>query len=168
MSAARSDSRFITPPTEMARTVYEKLGPGGSGCAALSNASTKTTFESFLCSRQVTTGAAAEVGRHYGVMEWSAPPLTQWPGIGNLRGAAMTTAPMIIGIDLGKNWFHLVGLDEGGATILRKKLNRAQLAEYARRRPGASSRRNPARVPSTGAGCSAQQGTKCGSCPRSS
>ena len=41
----------------------------------------------------------------------------------------------IVGIDLGKNWFHLVGLDEGGTTILRKKLNRAQLAEYAATAP---------------------------------
>src|SRR5918993_3103125 len=45
------------------------------------------------------------------------------------------TPPAIVGIDLGKNWFHLVGLDEGGATILRKKLNRAQLAEYAATAP---------------------------------
>ena len=43
--------------------------------------------------------------------------------------------PTIVGIDLGKNWFHVVGLDEGGATILRKKLNRAQLAEYAATAP---------------------------------
>ena len=45
------------------------------------------------------------------------------------------TPPTIVGIDLGKNWFHLVGLDEGGATILRKKLNRPQLAEYAATAP---------------------------------
>jgi transposase len=45
------------------------------------------------------------------------------------------TPPGIVGIDLGKNWFHLVGLDEAGATILRKKLNRAQLAEYAATAP---------------------------------
>ena len=45
------------------------------------------------------------------------------------------TPPAIVGIDLGKNWFHVVGLDEGGATILRKKLNRAQLAEYAATAP---------------------------------
>jgi transposase len=45
------------------------------------------------------------------------------------------TSPAIVGIDLGKNWFHVVGLDEGGATILRKKLNRAQLAEYAATAP---------------------------------
>jgi len=43
----------------------------------------------------------------------------------------MTTAPTIVGIDLGKNWFHLVGLDGRGAAVLRKKLNRGQLAEYA-------------------------------------
>jgi len=33
----------------------------------------------------------------------------------------MTTAPLIIGIDLGKSWFHLVGLDGSGTTILRKE-----------------------------------------------
>src|SRR5687768_2330827 len=49
------------------------------------------------------------------VMEWSAPPLGEWPC--RHRGGYMT--PAIVGIDLGKNWFHLVGLDEGGATILR-------------------------------------------------
>jgi transposase len=39
--------------------------------------------------------------------------------------------PAIVGIDLGKNWFHLIGVDEDGAIVLRKKLNRAQLATYA-------------------------------------
>jgi len=43
----------------------------------------------------------------------------------------MTTAPTIVGIDLGKNWFHLVGLDGRGAAVLRKRLNRGQLAKYA-------------------------------------
>jgi len=43
----------------------------------------------------------------------------------------MTTELSIVGIDLGKNWFHLIGLNERGATVLRRKLNRTQLAEYA-------------------------------------
>jgi len=47
----------------------------------------------------------------------------------------MTSVPTIVGIDLGKNWFHLIGLDERGATVLRKKLNRVQLAEYATTAP---------------------------------
>jgi transposase len=43
----------------------------------------------------------------------------------------MTTAAIhIIGIDLGKNWFHLVGMNERGDVLLRKKLNRNQLAEF--------------------------------------
>jgi transposase len=46
-----------------------------------------------------------------------------------------TTTPTIIGIDLGKNWFHLVGVDARGATVLRKKLNRGQLATYAATAP---------------------------------
>ena len=37
----------------------------------------------------------------------------------------------IIGIDLGKNWFHLVGMSEHGKLLLRKKLNRIQLTEFA-------------------------------------
>jgi transposase len=55
--------------------------------------------------------------------------------VGHHGGAAMTTAPTIIGIDLGKNWFHLIGLDERGATVLRRKVNRVQLAEYAAAAP---------------------------------
>jgi transposase len=47
----------------------------------------------------------------------------------------MTTEPTIVGIDLGKNWFHLIGLDGRGATVLRRKLNRAQLAECAATAP---------------------------------
>ena len=43
--------------------------------------------------------------------------------------------PVIVGIDLGKNWFHLVGVDRGGATVVRKKLNRSQLAQFAATEP---------------------------------
>jgi hypothetical protein len=34
-----------------------------------------------------------------------------------------------LGIDLGKNSFHLVGQDERGAIVLRIKLSRAQLTQ---------------------------------------
>ena len=34
----------------------------------------------------------------------------------------------VIGIDLGKNTFHLIGLDKRGAIVLRLKLSRSQLA----------------------------------------
>ena len=47
----------------------------------------------------------------------------------------MITVPTIVGIDLGKNWFHLIGLDGRGATVLRRKVNRVQLAEYAATAP---------------------------------
>ncbi len=33
-----------------------------------------------------------------------------------------------IGIDIGKNTFHLVGLDERGAIVLRQKLSRGQVS----------------------------------------
>jgi transposase len=47
----------------------------------------------------------------------------------------MMTEPSIVGIDLGKNWFHLIGLDTRGATVLRRKMNRIQLTEYAATSP---------------------------------
>lgn len=37
----------------------------------------------------------------------------------------------VIGIDLGKNWFHLAAMNERGKTLFRKKLNRTQLSEFA-------------------------------------
>src|SRR5712691_2170705 len=55
--------------------------------------------------------------------------------VGHHGGTAMTAEPTIVGIDLGKNWFHLIGLDARGATVLRRKVNRLQLAEYAATAP---------------------------------
>jgi transposase len=37
----------------------------------------------------------------------------------------------VLGIDLGKNWYHVVGIDQRGQPILRKKLNRTQLGALA-------------------------------------
>src|SRR6185437_753120 len=45
--------------------------------------------------------------------------------------ATMTYQVSVLGIDLGKNWFHLVGMDHHGNVVLRKRLNRAQLGEFA-------------------------------------
>ena len=45
------------------------------------------------------------------------------------------TQPAIVGIDLGKNWFHLIGVDDTGATVFRKKMNRSQLAHVAATAP---------------------------------
>jgi hypothetical protein len=41
--------------------------------------------------------------------------------------SAQSTAVSTIGIDLGKNGFHLVGLDQPGAIVLQLKCSRAQL-----------------------------------------
>ena len=34
----------------------------------------------------------------------------------------------VIGIDIGKNTFHLVGLDQRGAIVMRQRLFRGQVA----------------------------------------
>ena len=36
----------------------------------------------------------------------------------------------VLGIDLGKRWFHVVGKDAAGHVTLRRKCNRAQLVEF--------------------------------------
>jgi hypothetical protein len=67
-------------------------------------------------------------------MEWSgrAPYLTgEWRWEGTLRSTAMfnqsnsTVATM--GIDIGKNSFHVVGLDQRGTIVLRQKWSRDQV-----------------------------------------
>ena len=40
----------------------------------------------------------------------------------------LNTAIAVIGIDIGKNWFHVVGQDERGAIVLRQKWSRGQVA----------------------------------------
>src|SRR5438034_4530341 len=37
------------------------------------------------------------------------------------------TTIVVIGIDIGKNSFHVVGLDQGGAIVLRQKWSRGQV-----------------------------------------
>jgi transposase len=37
------------------------------------------------------------------------------------------TAVAVIGIDIGKNSFHVVGLDQRGAIVLRQKWSRSQV-----------------------------------------
>jgi transposase len=41
---------------------------------------------------------------------------------------ALNTAIAVIGIDIGKNSFHIVGLDQPGAIVLRQKWSRGQVA----------------------------------------
>jgi hypothetical protein len=38
-----------------------------------------------------------------------------------------TATVAAMGIDVGKNWFHVVGLDERGAIVLRQKWSRTQV-----------------------------------------
>jgi len=40
---------------------------------------------------------------------------------------AKSTAIATLGVDIGKNTFHLVGLDERGAIVLRERLSRSQI-----------------------------------------
>jgi hypothetical protein len=37
------------------------------------------------------------------------------------------TSIAVVGIDIGKNWFHIVGLDQRGAIVLRQKWSRGQI-----------------------------------------
>ena len=81
MSAARSDSRFITPRTEWQRTVYEEhrvLVP--RVVCRLSTASTKTTLESVLRRREgITDGPSVpQVRPKSGGVVVAATLQSQW------------------------------------------------------------------------------------------
>jgi transposase len=43
----------------------------------------------------------------------------------------LESAIAVIGIDIGKNSFHVVGHDERGAIVLRRWLGRRPLCQYA-------------------------------------
>ena len=44
----------------------------------------------------------------------------------------LNNAVAVIGIDIGKNSFHVVGLDSRGAIVLRQKWSRGQIEAPAR------------------------------------
>ena len=45
------------------------------------------------------------------------------------------TAVTVVGIDIGKNAFHVVGLDHRGAIVLRQKWSRRQVESRFANRP---------------------------------
>jgi hypothetical protein len=42
---------------------------------------------------------------------------------------ASSTAPSVIGVDIGKEVFHLVGFSPGGEIVFRRKIKRQALAD---------------------------------------
>ena len=52
-----------------------------------------------------------------------------------MSGTAAQNAIAVVGVDIGKNSFHVVGLDDRGAIVLRQKWSRSQVrgsfCEYA-------------------------------------
>ena len=47
----------------------------------------------------------------------------------------------VVGIDIGKNSFHIVALDDRGAIVLRQKWSRSQIESRFRQYAAVSSRR---------------------------
>jgi transposase len=53
-----------------------------------------------------------------------------------MPATAPQTAIAIVGIDIGKNSFHIIGLDNRGAIVLRQKWSRSQIeARFANMPP---------------------------------
>ncbi len=81
--------------------------------------------------------AAATVGQSIlGLMGWSAPPKRLQMSqnvVNHLNRINRSEPPMtisVLGIDIGKNNFHLFGVDDQGSKVIRKKLSRKNLLEY--------------------------------------
>jgi transposase len=56
-----------------------------------------------------------------------------WQGAPKTRSTPCRTlnnAVAVIGIDIGKNSFHVVGLDDRGAIVLRQKWSRSQVGAH--------------------------------------
>src|SRR3978361_550070 len=59
-----------------------------------------------------------------------------WQGGANDKERAMSQTSKTVGINIGKNSFHVVGHDERGAIVLRQKWSRGQLeARFANMPP---------------------------------
>ena len=63
----------------------------------------------------------------YELMAWTTPALSGNVELATGAQAMANTNIATIGIDLGKNTFHVVGLDTAGAIVLRKRRSRNQL-----------------------------------------
>jgi transposase len=58
------------------------------------------------------------------------PPIGCWEGAPKTRSTPsqkLESAIAVIGIDIGKNSFHVVGHDERGAIVVRQKWSRGQV-----------------------------------------
>src|SRR5256885_14001645 len=73
-------------------------------------------------------------------MGWSgrapAPPVSEaCPRGAKVKEHAMSqqlsTTIAVIGVDIGKNSFHVVGLDQRGAIVLRQKWSRGQVERWS-------------------------------------
>ena len=61
-------------------------------------------------------------------MEWAAPHIAGWTTVRQSERFAMIIA--MLGIDLGKTLCSIVGLDAGGAVVLRRRLRRTSLTGF--------------------------------------
>jgi len=66
-----------------------------------------------------------------------------------MSSTSVPTTIATIGLDLGKNTFHLVGLDRRGAIVLQLKLSRSQLERRLANVPRCLSGWKPVRAPTT-------------------
>src|SRR6516162_3462556 len=88
-----------------------------------------------LTNRKRSLCVAAKSARPCPLMGWSgrapAPPVTNLARGSKDKEHAMSqnrnSEVAVIGIDIGKNSFHVVGLDDRGAIVLRQKWSRGQV-----------------------------------------
>src|SRR5262245_56241260 len=67
---------------------------------------------------------------------WDGPPLPEHrEAAGGGREKERAVAIVILGIDLGKNVCSLVGVDEDGAVVLRRRMRRQTVLTFAAKLP---------------------------------
>jgi len=68
----------------------------------------------------------------------------------------------VLGIDIAKQVFHVVGMDDSGHVVLRKRLARSALRTFMANVPRSAWGWKPVGVPMTGPGCFVSMAMMCG------
>jgi hypothetical protein len=68
----------------------------------------------------------------------------------------------VLGIDIAKQVFHVVGMDDSGHVVLRKRIARSELLTFMANDHRSASGWKSVEVPMTGLGVFASMATTCG------
>jgi hypothetical protein len=85
-----------------------------------------------------------------------------WATIHPAEAGLMAQTIGVLDIDIAKQVFHVVGMDDSGHVVLRKRIARSELLTFMANDHRSASEWKPVEVPMTGLGVFASMATTCG------